>query len=249
MVLNGPRETVFHTISGSTISTQDLHKQRVTAGSVDLVAGCRITLMIDLQIQSDLPYRHLSLKLPLSDVATGMTPINRWPGRAAFQLPRSVGSSNQTRNVKMVRLTVGSVATALTVVLMLFATGCGTASIPKLPNMRDMFGERSGIRDEEEHRRNFQSTRDPADLRWLLANSISSGMSVSEVGRIIGEEGRRLHDDNWVKKGGGYYQSGDKAWKWEQDRNGQSLILVFREGRLVNFDPSAYAEEDGPFTF
>ena len=73
---NVARETVFHVISGSTISTQDLHKQRVTTGSVDLVAGCRFSLTIDLQIQSYLPYRYLSRKLPLSDVATGMTPID-----------------------------------------------------------------------------------------------------------------------------------------------------------------------------
>ncbi len=205
--------------------------------------------MIDLQIQSYLPYRHLSLKLPLNDVATGMTPINRCPERTASEMCSSVGSANQTRKVKMVRLSDASCVTVFTVVLMLLATGCGTASIPKLPDMGDMFGEKSGIQNEEEHRRNFQRTREPADLRWLLANRISSGMSVSEVGRIIGEEGRRLHDDNWVKKGGGYYQSGDKAWKWEQDRNGQSLILVFREGRLVNFDPSAYSEEDASFTF
>ena len=149
----------------------------------------------------------------------------------------------------MVRLPVGSVATALTGVLILFLTGCGTVSVPKIPDMGDMFGEKSGLRDEEEHRRDFQSTRDPADLRWLLANRISSGMSVSEVGRIVGEEGRRVYDDNWIKKGGGYYQSGDEAWKWEQDRNGQSLILVFRESRLVNFDPSDYEKEADPFAF
>ena len=149
----------------------------------------------------------------------------------------------------MVRLSVGSVATALTVMLILFGIGCGTVSVPKMPDIGDMFGEKSGLRDEEEHRRNFQSTRDPADLRWLLANRISSGMSVSEVGRIVGEEGRRVYDDNWIKKGGGYYQSGDEAWKWEQDRNGQSLILVFRESRLVNFDPSDYEKEADPFAF
>lgn len=78
------RETVFHVISGSTISTQDLQKQRVTADSVDLVAGCRFSLTIDLQIQSYLPYRHLFRKLPQGDVPIGMTPINSRPGRPAL---------------------------------------------------------------------------------------------------------------------------------------------------------------------
>ncbi|MFT5092730.1 MAG: hypothetical protein ACI93T_001551 [Porticoccaceae bacterium] len=205
--------------------------------------------MIDLQIQSYLPYRHLSRKLPQDDVAIGMTPINSRPGRPAFEVSNSLGVSNQTRNVKMVRRSAGSVAAALTVSLTLFVTGCGTVSIPKLPDIDDMFGEKSSLRETEQHRQNYQSTRDPDDLRWILANRISSGMSVTEVGRFIGEEGRRIHDDNWIKKGGGHYQSGDKAWKWEQDRNGQSLILVFREGRLVNFDPSAYAEQADPFSF
>ena len=112
-----------------------------------------------------------------------------------------------------------------------------------------MFGAKAGVHEEEQHRQSYQKSRDPEDLRWLLANRISSGMSVSEVGRIIGQEGRRLYDDTWIKKGGGYYQSGDEAWKWEQDRNGQSLILVFREGRLVNFDPADYAEKLDPFAF
>ena len=149
----------------------------------------------------------------------------------------------------MVRPIAGSVATSLNVLLTLFVTGCGTISVPKLPNMDDMFGEKSRIRETEQHRQNYQSTRDPDDLRWILANRISSGMSVSEVARMIGEEGRRLHDDTWIKKGGGHYQSGDEAWKWEQDRNGQSLILVFREGRLVNFDPADYVEQADPLAF
>ena len=67
------RETVFHAISGSTISTQDLHKQRVTADSTDLIAGCCFTLTFDLQIQSYLPYPHLSRKLPRDGIVTGIT--------------------------------------------------------------------------------------------------------------------------------------------------------------------------------
>lgn len=118
--------------------------------------------------------------------------------------------------------------------------GCGTLSVPNLPDLNTYFESTSQFQDEETHRQAYQKSRDPDDLKWLLANRIHSGMSVREVGRTIGEKGRHLNDDNWVKKGGGYYQSGDKTWKWAQDRNGQSLILVFREGKLVNFDASAY---------
>ena len=140
-------------------------------------------------------------------------------------------------------------ASVTVVAMSFFSSGCGLFSARNLPDFDDMFGVKAGVRDEEQHRQSYQKSRDPEDLRWLLANRISSGMSVSEVGRIIGQEGRRLYDDTWIKSGAGYYQSGDEAWKWEQDRNGQSLILVFREGRLVNFDPGNYAEKLDPFEF
>jgi hypothetical protein len=68
-----PREAVFHVVSGSTISTQDLHKQRVTASTTAVVAGCRFSLTFDLQIQSYLPYRHLSRKFAQGDVEIGIT--------------------------------------------------------------------------------------------------------------------------------------------------------------------------------
>jgi outer membrane lipopolysaccharide assembly protein LptE/RlpB len=38
-----------------------------------VVAGCCFSLTFDLQIQSDLPYRHLSRKLPHGSIATGIT--------------------------------------------------------------------------------------------------------------------------------------------------------------------------------
>lgn len=138
-------------------------------------------------------------------------------------------------------------ASVAVIVMSISLSGCGSFSARNLPDFDDMFGVKAGVRDEEQHRQSYQKSRDPEDLRWLLANRISSGMSVSEVGRIIGQEGRRLYDDTWIKRGTGYYQSGDEAWKWEQDRNGQSLILVFREGRLVNFDPGDYSEKLDPF--
>lgn len=140
---------------------------------------------------------------------------------------------------------VSSGSRLLTVACILVSvSGCGMFSTATFPNLNDMFGAESGVRDEEIHRQRYQRDRDPDDLHWLLANRIESGMTVSEVGRTIGEEGRQVYDDGWIKRGGGYYQSGDKAWKWDPDRNGQSLILVFREGRLVNFDPTQYDQSD-----
>ena len=128
-------------------------------------------------------------------------------------------------------------------------SGCGALSALKFPDLNDLLGSSSQVRDEEGHRQKYQLDRDPAERNWLLANRIQNGMAVSEVSRVIGEDGQRVHNDGRVKKGGGHYQSGDKAWKWAADRNSQSLILVFREGLLVNFDPSEYQSRPDPNGF
>lgn len=133
--------------------------------------------------------------------------------------------------------------------LLVSAAGCGTLTGSGFSNLNDLFRSGSSHKDEETHRQKYQKDRDPAELQWLLANKIESGMTVSEVSRTIGEDGRRLYDDNWIKTGGGYYQSGDEVWKWNPDRNGQSLILVFREGRLVNFDPTDYDNSADSYDF
>ena len=127
--------------------------------------------------------------------------------------------------------------------------GCGTLDGFRFPDLNDLLGPNSQVRDEERHRQNYQRDRDPAERNWLLANRIKNGMAVSEVSRAIGEDGQRVYNDGWIKKGGGHYQSGDKAWKWAADRNSQSLILVFREGFLVNFDPSEYRVQPDPGAF
>jgi hypothetical protein len=183
------------------------------------------------------------------DVEIGLTGSIDGTRRAAVEHSRLLAGPSRTRIVKMLSSNSRLLPLIAVAVVSFFVSGCGSFSARNLPDFDDMFGVKAGVRDEEQHRQSYQKSRDPEDLRWLLANRISSGMSVSEVGRIIGQEGRRLYDDTWIKKGGGYYQSGDEAWKWEQDRNGQSLILVFREGRLVNFDPGDYAEKLDPFEF
>lgn len=94
----------------------------------------------------------------------------------------------------------------------------------------------------EEHRTKFQETRSEADLRWLLAHCITTGMTPAEVGHVLGEDGRRVYDDGWVKNNGGSFQAGDETWKWAADREGHSLMLVFRENRLIGFDPDEFRD-------
>lgn len=103
-----------------------------------------------------------------------------------------------------------------------------------------LFAVDSGADKEEAHRAAFQKTRDPNELRWLLANRIEPGMSPGDVGLVLGEQGTRIHNDGWVKNKSSIYLTDDESWKWASDRDGNSLILVFREGRLVNFDPEEF---------
>jgi len=118
----------------------------------------------------------------------------------------------------------------------------GCQSLPDL-SLAGFFGESVTESERDSHRQAFQETRDPEHLNWLLANCVETGMSPADISRILGEDGTRLHGDGWVKNKSSQYLVDDETWKWEADREGRSLLLVFREGRLVNFDPSEFAAE------
>ena len=127
----------------------------------------------------------------------------------------------------------------------LFAgAGCETLHEAGVPGLAGFLNTEAAVQEEERHRTEYQESRDPAELRWLMRNRIQSGMSPSEVSKVIGDEGERVYDDGWVKNEGGYYQANDEAWKWGPDREGKSVILVFRDRQLVNFDPREF--DDGP---
>ena len=65
-------------------------------------------------------------------------------------------------------------------------------------------------------------------------------MSPSEVSEMIGEEGQRIQDDGWVTNDGGSFHVGDDTFKWGPDGRGNSYFLVFRDRKLVNFDPGEF---------
>lgn len=143
---------------------------------------------------------------------------------------------------------VKPIQTALAIVCIcpaLCATGCSSVDSVSLASIASLFDGESQQRMEEEHRSRFQASRSPDDLNWLLHHHIENGMTPSEVSRVIGEEGQRVYSDSWIKNSGGHYHAGDETWKWGPDRQGNSVYLVFRERRLVNFDPSEFL--DSPF--
>ena len=64
-------------------------------------------------------------------------------------------------------------------------------------------------------------------------------MSVKDISNVLGEDGVRVHDDTWLKRGTAYRED-DTVYRWGPDKNGRDIYLVFREGRLINFDPKEF---------
>lgn len=98
--------------------------------------------------------------------------------------------------------------------------------------------------DAELHRSRFLETRQSEDLQWLLKNSIRAGMSRGEVATVLGERGERVRRDSRYTRNGGHYRENDVLYKWGPDNEGRSILLAFREGKLVNFDPDFFKSTD-----
>jgi hypothetical protein len=102
-------------------------------------------------------------------------------------------------------------------------------------------GPSAGVEAEtESHRSRFQLERAQDAARWLLANRVKQGMSPADVAEIFGEQGERVYEDEWLKSGAGQYQVGDETYKWGPDDRGTSYYLMFRGGRLANFDADQF---------
>ena len=119
----------------------------------------------------------------------------------------------------------------------LVVSGCGSARLLGLSGSGDPDGR---MAEEERHRQRFLESRNAEDLRWLLANGVQPGQSRSEISATLGEPGQRVARTDWLRDGGGDFQQGDVAWKWGPDREGNSVVLVFRDDRLINFDPTEF---------
>ncbi|MGH7202765.1 MAG: hypothetical protein ACREJB_19320 [Planctomycetaceae bacterium] len=119
--------------------------------------------------------------------------------------------------------------------LVMSAAGCGLTG--------DLFKPAAGPSPSEvetAHRREYQESRSREAIRWLLANRVDNGLSIRDVNRMLGEQGRREKGDLWLKRNGGQYRATDEAWQWGPDADGRTYYLIFRDGQLVNFDPRQY---------
>jgi hypothetical protein len=97
----------------------------------------------------------------------------------------------------------------------------------------------SAKKTADSERRRYQEDRDPKALKWLLVHCVHRQMAVKDINGVLGEDATRVHDDTWVKKGNGFRED-DTVYRWGPDKNGREIYLVFREGKLINFDPKDY---------
>lgn len=91
-----------------------------------------------------------------------------------------------------------------------------------------------------ERRTAYLIDRDPAAFRWLLSTQLENGMSVTAVSDVLGEQGELYTDDRELKTHGGQYHQTDVAYRWGPDSRGRSVILLFRDGKLIHFDPAEF---------
>lgn len=88
----------------------------------------------------------------------------------------------------------------------------------------------------DEMRDRVQRDRDPDAIKWLLRHRVRPGMSLGDVKQILGEDGERIFDDARYKNRGTFRQT-DRTYKWGPFSDSSTIVLIFRDGKLFNFDP------------
>jgi hypothetical protein len=128
--------------------------------------------------------------------------------------------------------------------MLVLAAGCLCAGCELAGKQSWLFPESKSqaVSDEQKQRTKYQTEQSPEALRWLLSRRVRQGMSPEDVAVIIGEEGAPVDADDWVKSNSSGFQVGDETYRWGPDNRGNSYYLVFREGKLVNYDPAEFAE-------
>ncbi|MBT4864108.1 MAG: hypothetical protein HON53_03170 [Planctomycetaceae bacterium] len=132
---------------------------------------------------------------------------------------------------------------AAPVVLLLVLAGCEGGPASSFSGLRSTSGTSPDEKTEMEYRSEYQAERDPEALGWLLANRIRQGMGVGEVNEILGQDGTREFDDRKLKAGNPAYRADDIAYRWGPDSGGRAVYLLFREDKLLNFDPQQFVDE------
>lgn len=121
--------------------------------------------------------------------------------------------------------------------------GCGTAGLNGF--LADLGHQKITNAEFEEHRKQFSQEKDPQALSWLMAHALNNGMTVQEVEHALGDAGERIYDDVELKSHYEEFLHTDVAYKWGPDTDGNSVVLFFREGRLVQYSPEKFRAAAG----
>ncbi len=120
------------------------------------------------------------------------------------------------------------------------AAGCETLHNAGVPGL-EQFVKDESVLQAPIYREKFQVDRDPDAFAWLLRNRVRAGMTTMEVNEALGEAGEEFSQTDSIKRNTDGYQSTDTGYRWGPDAQGRSVILFFREGHLVNYNPSEFA--------
>lgn len=124
---------------------------------------------------------------------------------------------------------------------LMLAAGCETLHNAGVPGLDGYVKDEAALAAPE-YRERFQVDRDPAALTWLLTNRVHNGLTLMEVNEAFGEAGEEFSQTDSMKRNTDGYQSTDVGYRWGPDAKGRSVILFFREGHLVNFNPNEFAQ-------
>ncbi len=130
------------------------------------------------------------------------------------------------------------------VIAIVFAiSGCESLYEAGVPGMTQFVDVESRRGEAEHFREQYVEDKSPAALRWLLRHEIRTGMTFDAVNHVLGHDGRPESDHRWITTKGGHYRRGDHVYKWSPDSEGNVPYLVFRDGMLVNFDPTEFEDQ------
>jgi hypothetical protein len=131
----------------------------------------------------------------------------------------------------------------LVICLSLTCVSCETLRAPG--STADWFARNSKSHERNiiAHREQWQTRRDGLALKWLLAHQVGNGMTVDEVNIKVGDIAAREDGTQEFKQKFGGARIDDVLYRYGPDRDGEVYYLIFREGKVVNFDPKLFAEK------
>lgn len=123
-------------------------------------------------------------------------------------------------------------------------TGAGCESTSLNTSLLESLAGRPVVSEKEQAQRRaaYIENHNREDLYWLLQNCVTTGMGVHEVAGVIGETPELEPHSQWLKQAD--FRVDDKVYKFGPDSQGQSVYLLFREGRLINHNPDEYRPDE-----